>query len=211
MNQFYCRIPTSPLSPDQLIICSRIWSSWPRDKVRSCLWNSLLLQSSPETIQATSSRSLFWNKGWICPLRFFKRSFIQGRKIGLLIDMYKIFGYQTCVVQAEVINISLETFSFSLFLRTFGIMQNGRKLYGNCVSNSAEIHLLHDCEDLVTMYHKLVSDLMDRMVTNLHQENASFGKLSEKFDGSVFILKNPNCFKISSLLLHSFRLGGILQ
>ena len=58
----------------------------------------------------------------------------------------------------------------------------GENYTGICVSNSTEIHLLHDCQDLVSMWHKLVSDMTDGMVTNLYQENASFGKLYEKFD-----------------------------
>ena len=56
-------------------------------------------------------------------------SFLLGSKIGLLIDMFKIFGYQTCVDQAGVINTSFGTFSLSVLLRTFGIMQNGGKAY----------------------------------------------------------------------------------
>ena len=53
---------------------------------------------------------------------------------------------------------------------------------GICVSDSFEIHLLHDCEDLVSMQRKLVSDVIDGMQTNLSQEKPIFGKLSEKFD-----------------------------
>ena len=53
----------------------------------------------------------------------------QGSKIRLLIDTFKIFGYQTCFAQAEVINVSFGTFSLSVLLRTFGIMQNGGKAY----------------------------------------------------------------------------------
>ena len=53
---------------------------------------------------------------------------------------------------------------------------------GICVSDSFEIHLLHDCEDLVSMQRKLVSDVIDGMQTNLSQENPLFGKLSEKSD-----------------------------
>ena len=34
---------------------------------------------------------------------------------------------------------------------------------GICVSDSFEIHLLHDCEDLVSMQRKLVSDVIDGM------------------------------------------------
>lgn len=38
------------------------------------------------------------------------------------------------------------------------------------VPNSVEMHLLSDCEDLVFMQCKLVSDVIDRMQTNLSQE-----------------------------------------
>lgn len=38
------------------------------------------------------------------------------------------------------------------------------------VPNSVEMHLLNDCEDLVFMQCKLVSDVIDRMQTNLSQE-----------------------------------------
>ena len=76
--------------------------------------------------------------------------------------------------------------------------------------NSVEMHLLHDCEGLVSMQHNLVSDVIDGMQTNLYRENPLFGKLSEKFDNSASTLSSPNCFKIPSQL-HSVRLGGILQ
>ena len=125
---FPSRTPASPLSPGRLIICIRIWSSWLGDKVGSCLWNSLLLQSSLETVQATSFRVVFWTRGWISPLGFFRRSFLRGSKIGLLIDIFKIFGYQTCAVQVGVINMSLGTCSLSVLLRTFGMMQNWGKV-----------------------------------------------------------------------------------
>ena len=80
-----------------------------------------------------------------------------------------------------------------------------------CVPNSFEMHLLHDCENLVSMQCKLVSDVIDGMQTNLYRENLLFGKLSEKFDDSESTLRSSNCFEIPSLLLHSFHLGGILQ
>ena len=51
---------------------------------------------------------------------------------------------------------------------------------GIFVPNSVEMHLLHDCEDLVSMQCKLVSDVKDGMQTNLYRENPLFGKLSEK-------------------------------
>ena len=87
----------------------------------------------------------------------------------------------------------------------------GEKHTGVCVTNSVEMHLLHDCEDLVSMQHKLVSDVIDGMQTNLSRENPLFGKLSEKFDDSASTLRSPKCFEIPSLLLNSIRLGGILQ
>ena len=74
-----------------------------------------------------------------------------------------------------------------------------------------EMHLLHDCEDLFSMQHKLVSDVIDGMQTNLSRENHLFGKLSEKFNDSASTLRSPKCFEILSLLLNSIRLGGILQ
>ena len=39
----------------------------------------------------------------------------------------------------------------------------GEKRTGVCVTNSVEMHLLHDFEDLVSMQHKLVSDMIDGM------------------------------------------------
>ena len=47
----------------------------------------------------------------------------------------------------------------------------GEKHTGVCVTNSVEMHLLHDCEGLVSMQHKLVSDVIDGMQTNLSREN----------------------------------------
>ena len=87
----------------------------------------------------------------------------------------------------------------------------GEKHTGVRVTSSVEMHLLHDCEDLVSMQRKLVSDVIDEMQTNLSRENPLFGKLSEKLDGSASTLRSPKCFEISSLLLHSIHLGGILQ
>ena len=77
--------------------------------------------------------------------------------------------------------------------------------------NSVEVHLLHDCEDLVSMQRKLVSNVIDGMQTNPSRKNPLFGKPSEKFDDSASTLRSPNCFEIPSPLLHSIRLGGILQ
>ena len=34
---------------------------------------------------------------------------------------------------------------------------------GICVTNSIEMHLLHDCEDLVFMQRKLVFDVIDEL------------------------------------------------
>ena len=87
----------------------------------------------------------------------------------------------------------------------------GKKHTGVCVTNSFEIHLLHDCEDLVSMQHKLVSDVIDGMQTNLSRENPLFGKLSENFDDPTSTLRSPKCFEIPSPLLNSIRFGGILQ
>ena len=89
----------------------------------------------------------------------------------------------------------------------------GEKHTGICVPNSVEMHLLHDCEDLVSKQRKLVSDLIDKMQTNPYQEDSLFGKLSGKYDDSASTLRTPNCFDIAvtSLLLHSIHLGGILQ
>ena len=87
----------------------------------------------------------------------------------------------------------------------------GEKHRGVCVTSSVEMHLLHDCEDLVSMQHKLVSDVIDGMQINLSRENPLFGKLSEKCGDSASTLRSPKCFEIPHLLLNSIRLGGILQ
>ena len=87
----------------------------------------------------------------------------------------------------------------------------GEKHTGICVPNSVEMHLLHDCEDLVSMQHKLVSDVIDGMQTNLSRENPLFGKRSEKFDDSASTLRRLKCFEIPSLLLNSIRSESILQ
>ena len=47
----------------------------------------------------------------------------------------------------------------------------GERHTGICVPNSVEMYLLHDFEDVVSMQHKLVSDVIDRMQTNLSREN----------------------------------------
>ena len=67
----------------------------------------------------------------------------------------------------------------------------GEKHTGVCVTNSVEMHLLHDCEDLVSMQLKLVSDVKDGMQTNFCRENPLFAKLSEKFDDSASTLRSP--------------------
>ena len=87
----------------------------------------------------------------------------------------------------------------------------GERHTGIFASNSVEMHLLHDCEDLVSIQRKLVPDVIDGMQTNISQENPLLGKLSQKFDDSASSLRSPNCFEIPSLLLHSIRLGDILQ
>ena len=79
------------------------------------------------------------------------------------------------------------------------------------MTNSVEMHLLQGCEGLVFMQHKLVSDVIDGMQTNISRENPLFGKSSEKFDDSASALRSPKCFEIPSLLLNSICLGGILQ
>ena len=43
----------------------------------------------------------------------------------------------------------------------------GERYTGICVLNSVEMHPLHDCEDLVSMQRKLVSDVVDGMQANL--------------------------------------------
>ena len=73
------------------------------------------------------------------------------------------------------------------------------------MTNTVEIHLLHDCEDPVSMQHKLVSDVIDGMQIHLSRENPLFGKLSEKFDDSETTLRSPKCFEIPSLLLSLIR------
>ena len=55
----------------------------------------------------------------------------------------------------------------------------GERHTGICVLNSVETHLLHDCEDLVSMQRKLVSDVTDGMQANLSRENPLFRKFSE--------------------------------
>ena len=67
----------------------------------------------------------------------------------------------------------------------------GEKHTGVCVTNSVEMHLLHDCEDLVSMQRNLVSDVRDGMQTNLSRESPLFGKLSEKFDDSASTQRSP--------------------
>ena len=66
-----------------------------------------------------------------------------------------------------------------------------KKHTGNCVTNSVEMHLLHGCEDLVSMQLKLVSDVKDGMKTNFSWENPLIAKLSEKFDDSASTLRSP--------------------
>ena len=45
--------------------------------------------------------------------------------------------------------------------------------------NSVGMHLLHDCEDLVSMQRKLVTYVKDKMQANLSRENPLLGKLSD--------------------------------
>ena len=79
------------------------------------------------------------------------------------------------------------------------------------MSNSVEMHLLHDCEDLLSVQRKLVSDVIDGIQANLPREHLLFGKLAEKFDASASALSSRNCFEFPSLLLYSTRLGRIMQ
>ena len=44
----------------------------------------------------------------------------------------------------------------------------GKKHTGIFVPNSVEMHLLHDCEDPVSMHRELVSDVIDGMQPNLY-------------------------------------------
>ena len=87
----------------------------------------------------------------------------------------------------------------------------GEKHAEICVPNSGEMHLLRDCEDLVSMQRKLVSNVKIGMQTNLYRENPSFFQFSEKFDDSASSLRSPTCFEVPSLLLHLIRFGGNLQ
>ena len=87
----------------------------------------------------------------------------------------------------------------------------GKNHTGIYVPNSAEMHLLHDYEDLVSMQRRLVSDVIDGMQTNLPRENPLLGKFSEKIDDSASTMSSSKRFKIPSLLPNSVRLGGILQ
>ena len=75
-------------------------------------------------------------------------------------------------------------------------MQNGKKHTGICVSNSAEMHLLHDCEDLLSVQRKLVSDVIDGIQANLPREHLLFGKLAEKFDASASALRSRKFMEI---------------
>ena len=70
------------------------------------------------------------------------------------------------------------------------------------------MHLLHECEDLVSIQRKLVSDVIDGIQTSLAQENPLFGKLIKKFDDSASTLKTLICFKSTNLLLDSTCLGS---
>ena len=74
---------------------------------------------------------------------------------------------------------------------------------GIFLPNISEMHLLHDCEDLVSMQRKQVSDVKDGIQANLSQENPLLGKHSEKFHDLASDLRNQSCFEIPSLLLHS--------
>ena len=65
----------------------------------------------------------------------------------------------------------------------------GKGLTGICLTNSVKMHLFHDCDDLVSMQRKLVSDVIEGMQTNLSLGNPLFGKLSEKFDVSISTLE----------------------
>ena len=71
----------------------------------------------------------------------------------------------------------------------------GEKHTGICVPNSGEMHLLRDCEDLVSMQRKLVPNVIIGIQTNLYWENPLFVKFYEQFDDSASRLKESNLFQ----------------
>ena len=74
--------------------------------------------------------------------------------MGLLIDMLKMFGYQTCIVQAGVINISFGTFPLNDFLGTSGSIKMLEKHIRIFVYNSVEMYLFHDLYlHLLNIFH----------------------------------------------------------
>ena len=79
------------------------------------------------------------------------------------------------VVQPEVISINFGTFSLSVLLNLFlSLLESfklGEGLTGICVLNSVEMYLFHDYQDLVSMQHKLISDVIDGMQINLSWGN----------------------------------------
>ena len=68
---------------------------------------------------------------------------------------------------------------------------------GIWVWDSIEMHLFYDCEGLVSMQRKLLSDVIDWMQTNLALDKLLFGKLSEIFEDSASALTSLNCFDFS--------------
>ena len=83
-----------------------------------------------------------------------------------------MFGYQTCADQAGVVNTSFGTFPLNALLRTLESCKIEEKHIGTFVSNSVEMQLLHDSENLVCMQRKLVSYVVDLMQTNLSRGNS---------------------------------------
>ena len=140
----------------RFIICIRLCSSWLGDKAGSYLWNCLFLNSYQETVKATSCREFcpFSNAAkydsWLTCSTFLDTKFALFRS-GLSISALEVFPWMFCWEH----------------LGSCKMEESHTKIY---VPNSVEMHLLNDCEDLVFMQCKLVSDVIDRMQTNLSQE-----------------------------------------
>lgn len=122
--------------------------------------------------------------------------------------MLNIFGYQVCVIQVRVINISFGSISLSVLLGTFGIMQNGGKPYKNLCAQfcwNASVEWLWR-----SGFHAMqVGIWCDRQNANKSiSGNPLFGELSENHHDLASTERSPNCFEIPILLLHSTCLGG---
>ena len=83
----------------------------------------------------------------------------------------------------------------------------GGKHTGVCVTNSIEMHLMHDSKDLVSMEHKLVSHVIDGMQTNLSWENPLSGKLSKKFNALSIHSEESKMFRDSQCAVEFNSLG----